>query len=146
MRGLRIWAVVALLAVGAAACGDDAGISIDAQWARTSPNAVTNGAAYLQVTAAEDDALIGASVDSSVAAMAQVHEVVMDADGAMQMQHTPSIPLPGGEAVSLAPGGYHIMLVNLATPLQLGEKFDVTLEFENFGSVVVEVEVMEEAP
>ncbi len=147
MRGLRIGVVVTALMVVAAACGDDAGgVSVDGQWARTSPNMATNGAAYMQLTAADADALVGASVDSSIAAMAQVHEVVMDADGAMMMQQTPSITLPAGEEVSLEPGGFHIMMMDLAEPFVLGQKFEITLQFEGVGAVVVEVEVMEEAP
>ena len=78
--------------------------------------------------------------------MVQVHEVVMDADGAMKMQQVASIPLPADETVSLAPGGFHIMIMNLAAPFELGQKFDITLQFEVMGEVVVEVEVMEEAP
>jgi len=147
VRGLRIAAVFAALMLVASACGDDdGGITIEGEWARTSPAAVTNGAAYMQLTAAEDDALIGASVDSSIAGMAQIHEVVMDADGAMQMQQVASIPLPAGETVSLAPGGFHVMFMNLAVPFESGQKFDVTLQLEELGEVVVEVEVMEEAP
>ncbi|MEE8497906.1 MAG: copper chaperone PCu(A)C [Acidimicrobiia bacterium] len=147
MRGLRVAAVFAALMLVASACGDDdGGITIEGEWARTSPAAVTNGAAYLQLTAAEDDALIGVSVDSSIAGMAQIHEVVMDTDGAMQMQQVASIPLPAGETVSLEPGGFHVMIMNLAAPFESGQKFDVTLQFEVMGEVVVEVEVMEEAP
>jgi copper(I)-binding protein len=62
------------------------------------------------------------------------------------MQQVASIPLPAGETVSLAPGGFHIMMMNLAAPFESGQKFDVTLQFEVMGDVVVEVEVMEEAP
>ncbi len=147
MRGLRVAAVFAALMLVASACGDDdGGITIEGEWARTSPAAVTNGAAYMQLTAAEDDALIGVSVDSSIAGMAQIHEVVMDADGAMKMQQVASLPLPAGETVSLEPGGFHVMIMNLAAPFESGQKFDVTLQFEVMGEVVVEVEVMEEAP
>ena len=50
------------------------------------------------------------------------------------------------EYAVLEPGGYHIMLLDISTPLELGETFDVTLTFENAGEQVVEVEVREEAP
>lgn len=49
-------------------------------WARQSPMGATMGAAYLTITSPVDDALLGASVDPSVAKMAQVHETVMADD------------------------------------------------------------------
>jgi copper(I)-binding protein len=66
--------------------------------------------------------------------------------GAMMMREVGQIALPAGETVNLEPGGDHIMLLDVTTPLELGQKFDLTLTFENGGEKVVEVEVREEAP
>ena len=63
-----------------AACGGDDAVSVESQWARQSAPTQTRGAVYFDLTVAEDDTLIGASVPSSVAGEAQIHEVVM-ADG-----------------------------------------------------------------
>ncbi len=65
---------------------------------------------------------------------------------AMMMQEVGEIALPAGETVSLEPGGFHVMLLEIASPLELGQKFDLTLTFENGGEKVVEVQVREEAP
>jgi copper(I)-binding protein len=147
MRALRVATVVAVLSMAVVACGDDGGgITVEGQWARTSPKTATNGAAYMKITAPDADALIGASVDSSVASRAEVHEMIMGSDGAMMMQQTESVSLPAGEAVSLEPGGYHIMFIDLAQPFEKGQKFDVTLQFESGEDMTVEVEVTEEAP
>ncbi len=51
-----------------------------------------------------------------------------------------------GTTVALEPGGYHIMLMELAKPLVVGEKVKVTLTFEKAGDVVVEAEVRDNAP
>ena len=64
----------------------------------------------------------------------------------MSMREVGEIALPAGTTVNLEPGGYHIMLLDLARPLSVGDKFDVTLTFETAGEQVVEVEVREEAP
>ncbi|MDJ0925132.1 MAG: copper chaperone PCu(A)C [Acidimicrobiia bacterium] len=128
-----------------AGCGDDSGVSVEKPWARNSPAMATAGAVYMDLEAGEDDRLVGASVDSSIAAMVEIHEVVM-VDDAMKMQEVGEIALPAGTTVNLKPGGYHIMLMNVATPLEIGQKFDVTLQFQNAGEKVVEVEVREEAP
>jgi copper(I)-binding protein len=66
--------------------------------------------------------------------------------GEMTMRPVSSIALPAGETVMLMPGGYHIMLLDLVTPLEVGQTFDVTLTFANAGSKVVTVEVRDEAP
>jgi copper(I)-binding protein len=63
-----------------AACGSDddgQGVSIENAWARTSAAGQTTGAIYFDLTVDEDDTLSGASVPASVAADAQIHEVVM---------------------------------------------------------------------
>ncbi|MCU0259634.1 MAG: copper chaperone PCu(A)C [Ilumatobacteraceae bacterium] len=67
-------------------------------------------------------------------------------DGAMVMQQIPFLELPADETVSLEPGGYHVMLLQLAEPLEVGDTFDATLVFESADPVVVSVEVRDEAP
>ncbi|MEN9801455.1 MAG: hypothetical protein RLZ37_580 [Actinomycetota bacterium] len=66
--------------------------------------------------------------------------------GEMTMRPVSSVALPAGETVMLMPGGYHIMLLDLVTPLEVGQTFDVTLTFANAGTKVVTVEVRDEAP
>jgi periplasmic copper chaperone A len=56
------------------------------------------------------------------------------------------LPLPAGETVMLAPGGYHIMLIDLVEPLETGDEFELTLDFENADDVTLNVEVAESAP
>lgn len=148
-------------------------ITIAGAWARTSPMAVTVGAVYMDITASADDELVGVSVDPSIAAIVEIHETVAagmpgeagedssmsgdmtddsmagdmsDMSGEMTMQPVSSIALPAGEKVMLMPGGYHIMLLDIAGPLEVGQTFDVTLTFANAGTKVVTVEVRDEAP
>lgn len=135
---------------------------------------VSAGAVYMDLTSEEADRLVGASVDSSVAAVTEVHETVeahmgedagdgmdegmsddaeggegmseMEGMGAMTMQEVESIDLQPGVTVNLEPGGYHIMLLDLAEPLEVGDTFDVTLDFETADDLVVTVEVRDSAP
>lgn len=130
-------------------------------WARTSPMMTSAGAVYMTIQSAEGDELLSVAVDASVAADAQVHETVtaggmtgdsmpMDTTGGMSgqmtMQEVDSIVIPAGESVQLMPGGYHIMLLDLAAPLEIGQTFELTLTFANAGDVVVTVEVRDDAP
>ncbi len=156
-------AVLAIAPFALAACGGDDPITIEGQWARTSPAMASMGAAYMSISASEGDQLVGVSVPASVAARAEIHEMVpadmdhsmddsMDDDemamdmGAMVMQQIMALDLPAGQTVNLEPGGYHVMLIDLAEPLVEGESFEVTLDFAEAEDLTVEVVVRTEAP
>jgi periplasmic copper chaperone A len=158
-RTLTLLAALAL-ALGAAACGNDddatdtagpddeatAEVTVEDAWARTSPMMATNGAAYMVLTSTVDDRLVAASVDEVVAATAEVHETAMDEEtGEMAMREVDGIDLPAGVAVTLEPGGYHVMLLDLASPLEPGTTIEVTLTFEEAGEQTVTVEVRDTA-
>ena len=153
-------ALAIALALAVTACGGDTGgVQIDGAWVRTSPSMATAGAAYMDITVNEDDQLLSISVDSAIAATAEVHETVMagqtdgsmsddtvEGMGEMMMQRVEAIDLPAGETVALEPGGYHIMLLDLATPLETGNSIDLTLTFANAGEQVVTVDIRDSAP
>ncbi len=46
-----------------------------------------------------------------------------------------------GKTVKLAPGGYHLMLMDLKNPLKQGDKVPLTLEFEKAGKVALSLDV-----
>ena len=138
--------ILTTLVVLLVACSSSApSFSVTKQWARTSPMDSMMGAAYFTVTSPTADTLIGVKVDPSVAAMAQMHETVMD-NGAMKMQEVASVDLPAGSAVEFKPGGYHIMLMQLAAPLKVGSTITLTLELKKAGAITVSVPVLEQAP
>jgi copper(I)-binding protein len=56
----------------------------------------------------------------------------------MGMKQVPSIALPAGEEVKLEPGGYHIMIMGLKDPIEAGDEYQITLEFENAGEIAVQ--------
>ncbi|MGA1051031.1 MAG: copper chaperone PCu(A)C [Ilumatobacteraceae bacterium] len=150
------------LVVPLSACGsDDDAITIDGAWARPSATGQTTGAVYFRITSEIDDRILAASVPASVAATAEVHEVVMadmsgemsgdmdDMSGEMQMtmqEMTDGLTLPAGETVVLEPGGYHIMLLDLAEPLEVGDEVELTLDLGTADDITLTVEVAESAP
>jgi copper(I)-binding protein len=147
-------------------------LTVSGAWARTSPMMATMGAAYMTITSPVDDRLLGAAVDPSVADHAEVHEVVMvestdttmamgsettmamgmGADttmamgGEMTMREVDHIDLVAGVPLELAPGGYHVMIIDLVAPLEIGSSISITLSFETAGDIVVDVPVLDEAP
>ncbi len=162
----RVTSVALALGLATAACGGgDAGVDVSEPWSRATAEGATAGAVYMELESDETDALVGVSVDPAIAAVVEIHETVMvespeddmsddemsddgdhGMDGAMTMQEVSEIPIAAGEAVALAPGGLHVMLLDLAAPLVDGETFELTLEFANAEPQVVEVTVRDEAP
>ena len=120
--------------------------TVDGAWARTSPMESTVGVVYMNITPSADDALVGASVDMEIAKMTQVHETTTAADGSMGMQEIASIPMTAGTPLALVSGGFHIMLMELAKPLETGTSVAVTLTFESGATTIVDVPVLTEAP
>ena len=120
-------------------------ITVSGQWARTSPMATDMGAAYMTINSDANDTLEGVMVDMSVAKMAQVHETV-EVDGAMKMQEVDHVDVVAGTPLELKSGGYHVMLMNLVSPLKTGTNITLTLKFTKAGEVEVTVPVLEEAP
>ena len=140
------------LVAGVAACSsDDAAtpdspeITVTGQWARQSPMATDMGAAYMIIESDAEDELVGASVDMSVAMMTEVHETVT-VDGGMKMQEVSSIKVTPEMPIEMKPGGYHVMLMGLVQPLEVGQTISVTLKFSKSGDKVIEVPVLEDAP
>lgn len=130
------------------------GVTALGAWARTSPMSATTGAAYMELVGGPtDDELVGASVTSTIAASVELHETSMaggdmddmddmgDSMGMMTMRQVPSIAVPAEQTVALTPGGLHLMLIELAEPLEAGEVFDLTLSFASGEQLVVPTEV-----
>jgi copper(I)-binding protein len=111
---------------------------------RPTPNGRNVTGCYLTLTASGDDRLI--SVATPAAASAEIHEMSTEG-GIMKMgEMTGGLPLPAGEAVSLAPGGNHVMLMGLTTPLSAGDTVSLTLTFEHAAAYGVRATVGQPAP
>lgn len=116
--------------------------AIDA-WCRPSPNGAKAGGCYVTLTAATDDRLTGGSTPR--AASLQVHEMKTE-NGMMKMAElTAGLPLPAGQAVALAPGGNHLMLIGLTAPLVAGETVPLTFQFASAPAITVQAQVRQPA-
>jgi len=110
-------------------------------WARATPGGAKVGGAYLTITnkGTTADKLVGGS--SPVAKKVEVHEMAMK-NGVMTMRPLASgLSIGPGQTVTLAPGGYHIMLMDLSGPLKRNQQVPVTLHFEKAGNVDVSFDV-----
>jgi len=101
-------------------------VTVADAWVRgTVPGQKATGA-FMQLTSKSDSALVSAS--SPAAKVVEIHEMTMNGS-VMKMRAVDKLALPAGKAVDLKPGGYHVMLMDLAQPLKEGETVPVTLTF-----------------
>ena len=128
-----------LLMAATPAFAQSPSIEVRNAWSRAAP-AGRAGVVFLTI---EDhgapDRLIG--IASPAAGMAALHETNMDA-GVMTMRPLGVLRVAPGQTVTLAPGGYHIMLMHLNRDLAEGDKVPVTLTFEKAGAIAVEAVVV----
>ncbi len=110
-------------------------------WARATVPAQKVGSLFMEIRSASPARLVG--VASPVAARAEIHNMKMES-GVMKMAAVDAINLAAGQTVKLAPGGYHVMLIELKQPLKAGDSVPLTLTFERADKTRSTVEVKAE--
>lgn len=140
----RIFMAAAILAAHPALAHEYriADIGIGHPWSRATLPAAKVGGGYLKLTNEGESAdhLLGGS--SPIAGRVEIHSMEVDDKGVMTMRPvTDGLEIPAGKTVELAPGGYHLMLMDLKHPLTEGERVPLTLKFEHAGSIDVELAV-----
>jgi periplasmic copper chaperone A len=112
-------------------------IMIGHPWARATPGAVKNSAAFMIFdNKGAADKLVGVSGD--VAKDIQIHSMITEA-GVMKMREIKSLDIPANGKAELKPGGFHVMLIGLKDGLKEGATFPLKLKFEKAGEVTVMV-------
>jgi copper(I)-binding protein len=143
MRSLTaiLSAVAGSAAMFAASAGTPPGLSVTGAWARATPPGTTVAAVYLVIdnTAGETDRLLAISTDR--AGSAEVHTIVHDGDLAM-MRRVEPLHVGAGERILFEPGGTHVMLMGLKSPLAEGQSLTLVMNFERAGVRRVEARVM----
>ena len=137
-------ALVSVLLLAAPSRAEDvkAGdLVITQAWTRATPGGAKTGGGFLTIEnkGNSPDKLVGVSAD--VAGKVEVHEMAMDG-GVMKMRPVEGgLTIDPGKTVKLAPGGLHLMMMDLKSPLKQGDKLPVTLQFEKAGKVAVTLDV-----
>ena len=110
-------------------------------YARASVTPVAKaGAVYVSITNQGTTADRLLAVSSPVASMAMLHRTIKDGD-IIRMEEAGPVDLQPKGTLIMEPGGLHVMLMGLKTPLRQGEVVELTLVFEAAGPVTVKVPV-----
>ncbi len=112
-------------------------LSIQTPWVRATPGGAKVAGGYVTVsnTGTEPDRLIGGTF--AQAGRVEVHAMSMDGTIMKMAPVESGLAIKPGETVKLAPGGYHMMLMDLRAQLKPGETVPGTLTFEKAGTVPV---------
>ena len=117
----QFFALIALVTLAAGACAQ---VTVTQPWVRATVPTQKSTGAFMQLQSAKDARLV--AVSTPVAGIAEIHKMEMDGQ-MMRMGPVDGIDLPAGKTVSLASGGYHIMLMDLKRQLKDGETVALTL-------------------
>lgn len=125
---------------GAAADSSGGIMVVDAR-VREAPLAGGTAAVYftLHNHTDADVTLIGG--ETAAAAAVEVHETVDD-NGVMRMQPLDGAVAASHGSVELMPGGIHLMLLELAEPLEAGQSIELTLHFDGADDLTLSVPVV----
>lgn len=115
-------------------------VEVEGAYVRAVPAGQTNTAAYMQLTNKGDreHRLVGAV--SPVARVVELHDHFHD-KGMMQMRRVDDISVPEKGEKRLAPGGLHIMLIDLRETPKAGSRVPLTLDWADGSRSELEAEV-----
>jgi copper(I)-binding protein len=108
-------------------------VSITDGWVRETPPGVRNAAAFLTLnnSGSTDKKLVDVQCAASLAAHCELHEHLHSANGMRMQKVSAPLMIPAGSSVKFAPGGYHVMLLDLANPLLAGSTVELLFVFDD---------------
>lgn len=117
-------------------------LTITGFWTRATPPGAPTAGGYLTVTngGSEADRLIAVSTPS--AGRGEVHEMSVVNNQMTMRQVEGGIEIPAGGSVTLKPGGFHLMFIDLKEPIVEGTTVPVTVTFAKAGTVELNLPAM----
>lgn len=113
-------------------------MAISAPWSRATAKRETAAAQYFTIfnNGKAVDRLIGCT--ASFGTRCEMQDTITIGENVTMRFLDSGMEIKPGKSLELKPGGYHVMMVGLKTPLKEGDKVRGTLEFEIAGSVDIE--------
>jgi copper(I)-binding protein len=117
-------------------------LMISVAWCRAAPNGSDLANCYVTIenkgTAA--DRLVGAS--AAAAEKVEIRQLNETGGGLTDKAIDGGLPISAGDKAVLAPGGYHIALINTKVALKRGAKQAIDLQFDKAGKASVNFDVL----
>lgn len=111
-------------------------------WSRATPNGAKVGGGYFTITnnGTTPDRLVSVSAPS-VADHVEIHEMAMNNNVMTMRQVAGGVTVDPGKTVAFVPGGFHLMMMGLKSPLKEGDRVRADLNFEKAGPVEITINV-----
>lgn len=142
-HGYGLMAVGLIAAASAAGCAtseqqqhDEAAktVTVSDQWVKAADSGMTAVFGTLKNSGQHQARLVSAT--SPVAGKVELHEVVTEPGGSSKMRPKDGgFVIPADGTHDLAPGGDHLMLMDLKQPLAVGSDVNITVTFEDGSSL-----------
>ena len=125
-----------LLGAGLAHAGSATHVGASHAWIRVLPGALPAGA-YVVLRNDGDKPIALTGADSPAYGMAMLHQS-SQAGGTSRMAMVAALPIPAHGTQALAPGGYHLMLMDAKHPVQPGDTVRIVLKFDDGSTLPVD--------
>jgi copper(I)-binding protein len=102
-------------------------VQVGEPWIRGTVQGQVATGAFMILTSKARARLVAAA--SPVAGVVEIHGMKME-NGVMKMFAVDGVDLPANQSVKLAPGGYHVMMMDLKQRLKAGDRVPLKLTFE----------------
>ena len=140
-KSLTVAVVAAVWLVGSTwAAGLADQVTIVDPYVRMAPPGARATGAFMVLKNAGDKAVAVVKADSAVANITELHNHIND-NGVMRMRQVPEISVPAKGETALKPGSYHVMLIDMKTPLKENDHVMITLGFADGSSKEVHATV-----
>ncbi|WP_193043743.1 copper chaperone PCu(A)C [Mycolicibacterium baixiangningiae] len=120
---------------------DAAAVRVEDAWVKAADDGMT--AAFAQLTNDADREVRISSAATRAAARIELHEVVRDGGAQTMRPKDGGIVLPAHSDTQLAPGGDHLMLMDLTAPLMPGSDIEITAKFADGSTLPITAQVRE---
>lgn len=115
-------------------------LEISQPWVREAPPGARVMAGYLNIRNGGAATVTVMAISSPDYARAEIHRTVVE-DGIARMQPVEQLEIPADSAISLEPGGLHLMLFEPGRPLQEGDTVTLIIHRADGACMTVEVQV-----
>ena len=120
--------------------GQQSLISVEQAYIRSSIPGTTITSSYMIIENKGEKTVTLLGANSKVSPRIEIHQHTMSG-GMMRMRQVESIDIKAKQRIVLQPSGLHLMLFDVKKPLKAKQKVELTLNFLNESSVIIQVPV-----
>jgi copper(I)-binding protein len=115
-------------------------LQITDAWIKNLPAVVPVRAGYMKISNTRGQDITILSLESKLFEDIHIHQT-FEVDGVASMRAIGDLTIRAGESLELAPGGFHLMMMNPLGELSPGQKVVVTLHYQDQKTQTIEMVV-----